>query len=156
MSLGNYICARCTCICGSQTDLERHYKRAHGNDMPTNNSDDTLRPSNAPSSPSEQPTIREEVDNLLWHVQQAAFDQEGLADSSIAKIKDELIALYTRLITEAIGDNRELEDCDVWLERTKKYGGTAEEYWKLFTIINTENNVKDEIRTNLKRTLGDK
>lgn len=58
-------------------------------DTPSVTSHDTV-------SPSLSPTIDTELDTLLWHVQQAAFDQEGLADSSIAEIKAELKALIER------------------------------------------------------------
>lgn len=45
-----------------------------------------------------------------------------------------------------IGEDEELDDLKTWLKATKNHGGTEEEWWKLYSIHNTENNLRAEQR----------
>lgn len=72
--------------------------------------------------------------------------------SGLANWEDHVVAkLYQLIEKEVIGDDEELEPLDVWLEKTKNYGGDEEEYWKLRSIINSYNNHRQEQRQALSR-----
>lgn len=100
-----------------------------------------------PTTPNNTDGLREAVGEMVsrW------FGEPVLA------VEDEIMALYHKTLQadmEAIiGEDEALKPLNEWLAKTRKHGGTQEEYWKLYDIVNSNNNLRAEQRAALTRRL---
>ncbi len=65
----------------------------------------------------------------------------------------ELITLFEDYTKAIVGEEEPLSSLDEWLEATKNYGGTEEEWWKLHSMHNTEENLRQTIKQTSKTIL---
>mgnify|MGYP003434945828 FL=1 len=59
--------------------------------------------------------------------------------------QESLITLFEDYTKAIVGEEEPLSSLEEWLEATKNYGGTEEEWWKLHSMHNTEENFRQTI-----------